>query len=37
MGAHENDSVWDKDGYMGHYLVGKEGWKKLKIAPIKKQ
>ena len=37
MGAHENDSVWDKDGYMGHHLVGKEGWKKFKIAPIKKQ
>ena len=37
MGAHENDSVWDKDGYMEHYLVGKEGWKKFKIAPIKKQ
>ena len=35
MGAHENDSVWDKDGYMGHYLVGKEGWKKFKIAPKK--
>ena len=35
MGAHENDAVWDKDGYMGHYLVGKEGRKKFKIAPNK--
>ena len=30
MGVQENDAVWDKDG-----LVGKEGWKKFKIAPNK--